>query len=97
MRRHYVASTSVRRHVPAGNVAPLAPPSKHWPPNILNLPTPMNSGLHSLVETMDLEPLHCEIESGYLHFLMYLFYIIITTVLIQPLCLFSDSPTFYPF
>ena len=43
MRRHYVASTSVRRHVPAGNLPPplppyilnLAPP----PPNILNLPT----------------------------------------------------------
>ena len=36
MRRRYVASTSLRRHVPAGN---LAPP---WPPNILNLPTPMS-------------------------------------------------------
>ena len=32
MRPRYVASTSLRRHVPAGN---LAPP---WPPNILNLP-----------------------------------------------------------
>ena len=36
MRRRYVASTSLRRHVPAGNLPP--PP---WPPNILNLPTPM--------------------------------------------------------
>ena len=25
MRRHYVASTSLRRHVPAGNLAPLGP------------------------------------------------------------------------
>ena len=32
MRRHHVASTSLRRHVPAGNLPP--PP---WPPNILNL------------------------------------------------------------
>ena len=46
MRRHYVASTSLRRHVPAGNLPPLAPQySKPWPPNILNLPTPMNSFL----------------------------------------------------
>ena len=37
MRRRYVASTSLRRHVPAGNLPPLPPP----PPNILNLPTPM--------------------------------------------------------
>ena len=44
MRRHYVASTSLRRHVPAGNLAPPPwPPqySKSWPPNILNLPTPI--------------------------------------------------------
>ena len=26
MRRRYVASTSLRRHVPAGNLAPLGPP-----------------------------------------------------------------------
>ena len=39
MRRRYVASTSVRRHVPAGN---LAPPPLGIPPNILNLPTPMD-------------------------------------------------------
>ena len=26
MRRRYVASTSLRRHVPAGNLPPLAPP-----------------------------------------------------------------------
>ena len=26
MRRRYVASTSLQRHVPAGNLAPLAPP-----------------------------------------------------------------------
>ena len=44
MRRRYVASTSLQRHVPAGNLAPpnilnLAPPPP--PPNILNLPTPM--------------------------------------------------------
>ena len=34
MRRHYVASTSLRRHVPAGNLPPpLAPQySKPWPP-----------------------------------------------------------------
>ena len=34
MRRRYVASTSLRRHVPAGNLAPLGPPpqySKPWP------------------------------------------------------------------
>ena len=32
MGRRYVASTSVRRHVPAGNLAPLAPQySKPWP------------------------------------------------------------------
>ena len=34
MRRRYVASTSLRRHVPAGNWLPLAPPpqySKPWP------------------------------------------------------------------
>ena len=35
MRRRYVASTSLRRHVPAGNSPP--PP---WPPNILNLNPP---------------------------------------------------------
>ena len=41
--RRYVAPTSVRRHVPAGNLTPLAPQySKPCPPpNILNLPTPM--------------------------------------------------------
>ena len=35
MRCRYVASTSLRRHVPAVNLPPLAPPpqySKHWPP-----------------------------------------------------------------
>ena len=35
MRRHYVASTSLRRHVPAGNLPPPPwPPqySKPWPP-----------------------------------------------------------------
>ena len=39
MRRRYVASTSLRRHVPAGNLAPPCPPpppptqySKPWPP-----------------------------------------------------------------
>ena len=49
MRRRYVASTSLRRHVPAGNLPPppLPPPqySKPCPPppppNILNIPTPM--------------------------------------------------------
>ena len=44
MRRHYVASTSVRRHVPAGICPPPPwPPqySKPCPPNILNLPTPI--------------------------------------------------------
>ena len=43
MRRRYVASTSLQRHVPAGNSAPPSAPqySKAWPPNILNLPTPM--------------------------------------------------------
>ena len=46
MRRYYVASTSLRRHVPAGNLAPLAPQySKPCPPpNIRNLPTPMCCG-----------------------------------------------------
>ena len=34
MRRRYVASTSLRRHVPTGNLAPPWPPqhSKPWPP-----------------------------------------------------------------
>ena len=32
MRRRYVASTSLRRHVPAGNWAPLAPPPPPPPP-----------------------------------------------------------------
>ena len=43
VRRHYVAPTSLRRHVPAGNLAPLGPPNilNLGPPNILNLPTPM--------------------------------------------------------
>ena len=46
MRRRYVASTSLRCHVPTMNLAPplKSPPhqySKPWPPNILNLPTPM--------------------------------------------------------
>ena len=36
MRRRCVASTSERRHVPAGNLAPLPPP----PPNILNIAPP---------------------------------------------------------
>ena len=35
MRRHYVPLTSLRRHVPAGNLAP--------PPNILNLGPPQYS------------------------------------------------------
>ena len=44
MRRRYVASTSLRRHVPATNLPP--PPKKKkilnlGPPNILNFPTPM--------------------------------------------------------
>ena len=39
MRRRYVASTSLRRHVPAGNLPPppLAPLNPPPPPNILNL------------------------------------------------------------
>ena len=37
MRRRYVASTSLRRHVPTGNLAPLGPP------NILNLAPPQYS------------------------------------------------------
>ena len=43
MRRRNVASTSLRRHVPTGNLAPLGPPNilNLGPPNILNLPTPM--------------------------------------------------------
>ena len=40
MRRRFVASTSVRRHVHAGN---LPPPPIFWPPNILNLPPPQYS------------------------------------------------------
>ena len=36
MRRHYVALTSLRRHVPAGNLAPPPP----GPPKILNLAPP---------------------------------------------------------
>ena len=41
MRPRYVASTSLRRHVPAGNLTP--PPNilNLGPPNILNLPTPL--------------------------------------------------------
>ena len=43
MRRRYVASKSLRRHVPAGNLAPLGTANilNLGPPNILNLPTPM--------------------------------------------------------
>ena len=53
MRRRYVDSTSLRRHVPVGslappwpppnilNLAPPPPPPPPPPPNILNLPTPM--------------------------------------------------------
>ena len=46
--RRYVASTSLRRHVPAGNLAPLGPPNilNLGPPNILNLPTPMQSQIN---------------------------------------------------
>ena len=40
MRRCYVASTSLGRHVPAGKLAPPCPPPPPSP-NILNLPTPM--------------------------------------------------------
>ena len=58
MRRRYVASTSLGRHVSAGNLPPPWPPSilnpappprppppppPPPPPNILNLPTPMQS------------------------------------------------------
>ena len=61
----------------------------------------IGSGLRNLVErTPDLEPLHYKIESGYLllYFsLVYLFFYIIIIVRIQHLCLYSDSPTFYPF
>ena len=39
MRRRYVASTSLRRHVPTGNLAPPWPP----PPNILNFGPPQYS------------------------------------------------------
>ena len=54
MRRRYVASTSERRHVPAGNlVSPwppnilnLAPPPPH---NILNLPTPMPTSTNNVL------------------------------------------------
>ena len=46
MRRRYVASTSFRRHMPAGTLPPplpLAPQYyKPWPPNILNLAPPPN-------------------------------------------------------
>ena len=44
MRRRYVASTSLRRHVPAGNLAPPGSPKilNLGPPNTLNLPTPMS-------------------------------------------------------
>ena len=48
MRHRYVASTPLRRHVPAGNLAPLPPrPPPQYskpcppPPNILNLLMPM--------------------------------------------------------
>ena len=42
MRRRCVASTSVRRHVIAGNLLPPPlPPPQTFPPNILNLRTPM--------------------------------------------------------
>ena len=43
MRRRYIASTSLQRHVPAGNLAPLGPP------NILNLPSPM-----TMISSVDL-------------------------------------------
>ena len=46
MRRRYVASTLLRRHLPAGNLPSPPPP---WPPNILNLPTPMRKNLGFLV------------------------------------------------
>ena len=44
MRRRYVASTSLRRHVSAGNLASPWPPNilNLGPLNILNLPTPMS-------------------------------------------------------
>ena len=44
LRRIDVITTSLRRHVPAGNLAPSFPPPNILnlgPPNILNLPTPM--------------------------------------------------------
>ena len=43
MRRNDVASTSFRRHVPAGSLPPPWPPNilDLGPPNILNLLTPM--------------------------------------------------------
>ena len=46
MRRRYVSSTSVRRHVPAGNLAIFPRPHivNLGPPNIQNLPTPMYKG-----------------------------------------------------
>ena len=51
MRRRYVASTSLRRHVPAGSLRPLAPP------NILNLAPPQYSKpsyayVHGYLETV---------------------------------------------
>ena len=56
MRRRYVASTSLRRHVPAGNLAPL--PLQYSkpcpPPNILNLPTPMEVTVKSLCMWTDI-------------------------------------------
>ena len=46
MRRRYVAVTSVRRHVRAGNLAPRYP-KPCPPPNILHLPTPMNIAIRN--------------------------------------------------
>ena len=60
MRRRYVASTSLRRHVPAGNLAPPWPPqnSKPWPPNIPNLPTPMKPTCDQIVGCMTHVEIH---------------------------------------
>ena len=58
MRRRYVASTSLRRHVPAGNLAPPWPPPNILnlgPPNILNLPTPMNGDVISLLSKLEIQ------------------------------------------
>ena len=77
MRRCYVASTSVRRHVPAGNLAPPWPPNilNLGPSNFLNLPTPMREAYGKRLETLVMVQKHGLVSRRLVVVVVVLFYV----------------------